>query len=181
MDEDWKRYLQMAASGALTGGTMGGIGKLLGGSRSVGQILGAGGIGALAGGTAIPAASLLGEQALGAPAEADTQPYTLRAGLGGAAAGAGLGAVGGAATGAGLAGKFADMVPGAAKFAKDAMPLDNLLVDYIKKSGGKKGALLGALLGAAGLGFMSADEGQQLDTFRNISRMSEKEKPNGSI
>ena len=180
MDEEWKRYLQIAASGALTGAGMGGIGKLLGGSRSLPAILGAAGTGAIAGGTAIPGAAYLGEQILGAPGEEDLQPYTARAGIGGALAGGAGGAGLGYLAGSGLSAKAGSVFPGVAKALKAELPIDNMLVDWIKRSGGKKGALLGALLGAGGLGYLAADEGQQLDTIRNASKSIQGD-PNVSI
>ena len=176
-DQDWKRYLMMAASGGLTGAAMGGIGKLLGGSRSLPAILGTAALGGVTGATAIPGAAYLGEQVLGAPDEEDTQPYTLRAGLGGAAAGGLGGAALGGLEGSGLSKLAAEAAPGVAKGLGKALPLDNMLVDLIKRSGGKKGALLGALLGAGGLGYMAADEGQQLDTIRNLAKQAKAKEP----
>lgn len=176
-NEDWKRYLMMAASGGLTGAAMGGIGKLLGGSRSLPGILGSAALGAATGATAIPGAAYLGEQVLGAPDESDTQPYTFRAGLGGAGVGGLLGAGVGALTGSGLATKAAETFPGIAKTISKTLPTDNIIIDYLKKLGVGKGAALGALVGAGTLGYMAADEGQQLDTIRNLAtrRKSENE------
>ena len=171
-NDEWKRYLMMAASGGLTGAGMGAIGKLLGGSRSLASILGAGAAGGVAGATAIPGAAYLGEQVLGAPEETDTTPYTVRAGLGGAMVGGGLGAAGGAFLGSGASGAVGRAFPGVSKFMHSQLPLDNLITDKLRKVGGGKGALLGALLGGAGLGFMSADEGQQIDTIRNLSKQA---------
>lgn len=168
MDEDWKRYLTMAASGALTGAGMGGLGKILGGSRSLPSIAGAAALGGAAGGTTIPAASYLGESILGAPGPDASQPYTYRAGLGGALAGGALGAVGGGLLGSGISTIAGKAFPGAAKMASSTLPIDNIIVDAIKKKGGTKGALIGSLMGALGLGYMAADEGQQFDTLRNI-------------
>ena len=181
IDEDWKRYLQMAASGALTGGSLGGIGKILSGSRSIGGILGATAAGGALGATAVPGAAYLGEQALGAPTEEELQPYTMRAGLGGAAVGAGVGGVAGAGIGSGLAATLGKAVPGVANFAKGNMPLDNIIVDRIKRMGGLKGALAGSALGAVGMGFMAGDEGQQLDTIRNLMRRKKDGLPDGSL
>lgn len=169
-DDYWKRYLQMAASGALTGAGFGGIGRILGGSRSIAQILGSGAAGAAIGATAIPASAMIGEAVLGAPEEEDRQPYTLRAGLGGAAAGAGLGGIGGAAMSSGLSDRLAQALPKTAKFMSSNLPLDNIIIDKIRKIGPGKGALAGSLLGALGLGFMASDEGQQIDTIRNLSK-----------
>jgi hypothetical protein len=179
-DEEWKRYLTMAASGGLTGAGMGAIGKILGGSRSPLGIIGSGLAGAAVGGTAIPGATWLGEQALGAPEEDDMAPYTVRSALGGAAVGGAGGALGGAYIGSGLGSALGKAAPGAAKFFGKNLPLDNIIVDKLKRSGGAKGALLGALLGAAGLGFMAGDEGQQLDTIRNLRKGFNKE-PNYDV
>jgi hypothetical protein len=178
MDEEWKRYLQMAASGGLTGASMGGLGKILGGSRSLPAILGGVGLGAATGATAIPAAAYVGEQVLGAPSEDEQQPYTLRAGLGGTIAGAGVGALGGGYIGSGLAEAMGRTFPGAAAAAHSQLPLDNLIIDKLKKAGKWKGALAGAGLGALALGFTSADEGQQIDTFRNLARSARSELSN---
>ncbi len=169
MDEDWKRYLQMAASGGLTGAAFGGLGRMLGGSRSLPAILGASVLGGATGATTIPAAAYAGESVLGSVTPEEMQPYTKRAGLGGALAGAGLGAAGGAAVGSGLSKYVGDALPGLSKVASSQLPLDNILMDKLRKMGGKKGALIGALLGAGTLGYAAADEGQQLDTIRNLS------------
>jgi hypothetical protein len=177
MDEEWKRYLQMAASGGLTGAAMGGIGKILGGSRSLPGIAGAAILGGGLGATTIPGASWLGEQVMGAPDDSELQPYTARAGLGGAAVGGLTGGLAGAATGSGLASRLAEAFPGAAKAVSANLPLDNIIVDRLKRAGGWKGALAGGLLGAGALGFMAADEGQQMDTIRNLMR-SRNELPN---
>jgi hypothetical protein len=176
-DEDWKRYLQMAASGGLTGAAMGGIGRILSGSRSLPAILASAAGGGALGASTIPGAAYLGEQVMGAPTTKDLQPYTARAGLGGASVGGLLGAGAGAATGSGLASRLAEALPGAAKTAGANLPLDNIIVDKLKRAGGWKGALAGGLLGAGTLGYMAADEGQQMDTIRNIMR-SKNELPN---
>lgn len=181
MNEEWRRYLQMAASGGLTGAALGGIGKILSGSRSgigiAASALGAGALGA----TAVPSAAYLGEQALGAPGEDELQPFTLRAGLGGAGVGAVAGGGVGAAMGSGLTSALGKAMPGAAKAAASNLPLDNLIVDRLKKMGGLKGALAGGALGALGMGFMAADEGQQLDTIRNLMRRKKDELPDGPL
>jgi hypothetical protein len=110
---------------------------------------------------------------MGAPEPEERQPYTIRSAIGGGLAGAAGGAAAGGLIGSGVSKAAGKAFPGAAKFAASQLPLDNIIIDAIKKRGGTKGALIGALLGGAGLGFMAADEGQQLDTIRNLSRGNE--------
>lgn len=169
-DQSWKRYLQLAASGGLTGAAMGGLGKILSGSRQKLPIGIAAGLGGLVGATAIPGASYIGEQILGEPDENDTTAYTKRTAVGGGVVGGVGGAGVGSLIGSGLAKEAGIAAPGLAKIAKANLPLDNLIIDQIKKRGGLKGAILGGILGAGGLGFMAADEGQQFDTMRNLTR-----------
>jgi hypothetical protein len=173
MDEDWKRYLQLAGSGALTGGGMGAVGKILSGSRSLPKIGLSSIIGALTGATTIPAASYIGEEILGKPEENEYNPYMLRAGIGGGVVGGLGGGILGALGGSGIAEKLADKIPGVASAISKNVPLDNIIVDQIKKRGGKWGAGIGAIAGAAGLGYLASDEGQQMDTIRNAIKRQE--------
>jgi hypothetical protein len=175
-EEDWKRYLMMAASGAATGGGMGAIGKILSGSRSIPGIVASGIGGAMLGSATVPGASYLGEQVLGEPDEDDSLAYTKRSALGGAMVGGAGGALAGGYIGSGLGSALGKMAPGAASALGRNIPLDNLIVDTIKKKGGLKGALLGSILGGVGLGFMTGDEGQQVDTLMN-ARKQMKGKP----
>jgi hypothetical protein len=67
------------------------------------------------------------------------------------------------------------MAPGAASALGKNMPLDNILIDTLKRKGGLKGALLGSILGGVGLGFMTGDEGQQIDTLMNARKQIRRE------
>jgi hypothetical protein len=115
-------------------------------------------------------ASLLGSAFLGAPKDKDSTAFTKRGAIGGAITGAAGGAV--------LAGL--SLRPGKAhrllsRYAKSWLPVESML-----KSGPAArmaiGAGLGTVVGAAHL----ADEGQQVDTMRNLKkpvRMSSRIKP----
>ncbi len=164
--------LESALSGAFTGSLLGGVGKVLEGAKAPGAIgKAAAGAGALYGGLA-GGANYVGSLLLGQPDPDDAgSPYTTRGtvggGLGGAAVGAGLGALSASdkfralAGKAGLAGK---------------MP-DNLIVDAFKlaaRPGGRAGLLRAALLGG-GLGslagsYTGADEGMQVDVIQDELR-----------
>lgn len=170
---------ESAANGAITGGLYGSIGKMLTGGRTPGALLKAGALGAATYAPLAAGSTALGSEVLGAPEEGDPTAFTTRGLvgglLGGSAAGAGIGALLGGGRLRGLA-----KLPFAAKAAEVAgreLPLDNLLIDKLKKwagnpggaSSAKSAALLAALLGG-GAGGIGASEGMQLDFARNLGR-----------
>lgn len=162
-----------ALAAGLTGGVLGGTSRLLSGARELAPImrsalLGGGMMGGLAGG-----ATALGSAILGAPKDTEEGAYTRRGLTGGLIGGAAVGGAGGAMLGA-LGNRALRGIPKATQaFAKSELPLDNLIVDAIKRwmsrpgtaSSAKTGALLGAVTGLAG-GGVGASEGMGLDYYK---------------
>jgi hypothetical protein len=179
MQDDTDRELQkLIASGAISGGVVGGATSLLGGAKSLGKIAKGGLIGAgLAGGLS-GLSGALGLKALGSPEEEDTSGYTKRLGAGGAIAGGAAGAGLGALLGLSGMGK-ASMVGRGARYAKaglmSALGRGAAAKGIAKVSSPVAGALLTGLGGAAVGGYQGADEGMQMDFLRNLS-IQEKER-----
>jgi hypothetical protein len=145
---------QAALSGALTGGTLGSVGALLGGARSKAALLKAALLGAGAGGTVAGGTNLLGTAIMGPPAADDPTAYTRRGAVGGAVGGGLLGAGIGA-----LAAKGKIKIPGSPMIAGF----------FEKMAGSPTAAKRGAILGALGLGaaaaYQGSDEGMQVDAI----------------
>lgn len=169
---------ESAANGVITGGLYGGVGKLLTGGRTPGDFLKAGALGAATYAPIAAGTTYLGSKIMGAPDEDDPTAFTTRGlvgGLvGGGLLGAGIGALLGSGRLRGLA-KLPGLAAHGAEVAAKELPMDNLLVEKLKKwagnpggaSSAKSAALLAAILGG-GSGGIGAGEGMQLDYTRNM-------------
>ncbi len=168
-----------ALSAAGWGGLYGALGNMVNGNRSLPGIL-ARGLGTAAASAPIAAgATYLGQKLLGSPGPDEGAAYTLRnalgGGLGGAALGGGMGYLLGSGKLRGLT-----KLPFAAKaahVAEEALPLDNIIVDYLKKkalnpspdAGIRSALMLGGLGGGYGA-LSGASEGSELDALRNLDQ-----------
>ena len=157
----WQKVgISAAASGAVLGAipafrhgsTFRGVAKSIGTGAGIGSIIGGGG-------------TYVGTKILGEPRRDDPIGTTKRAAVGGAIAGLGLGAAGAIAL---RRGHF-----------KNAMQ-DWRPVTFIRRTAAPVAIATGAGAGALIAGSHAADEGQQVDTMRNLKksiRMSSKLKP----
>ncbi len=170
---------ESAANGAVTGGLYGAAGKMLAGGRTAGSLLKAGALGAATYAPIAAGTTALGSKIMGAPEEDDPTAFTTRGGIGGLVGGGLVGAGLGALLGSGRLRGLAKLpfAAKAASLAEHELPLDNIIVDKLKKwashpggaSSGKSAALLAAILGG-GSGAVGASEGMQLDFARNLAR-----------
>lgn len=159
--------IESAKKTAFTSGTWGaGIGALdallniPAHKSSIGKVLLRGLGSGLATGAVGGSASLLGDALLGPADPNDPTAHTKEGGVGGALGGAGLGAGAGYLLGTGKLSGLAH-APGAetiGKAAHAALPLDNLVVDWIKKSARHPSKGSGLAL-AAGLGLLGGTVG----------------------
>lgn len=159
----WQKVgISAAASGAVLGAipafrrgsTFSGVAKSIGTGAGIGSIVGGGG-------------TYVGTKILGNPRKDDPIGTTKRAAVGGAIAGLGLGAAGAIAL---RRGHFKGVM-------QDWRP-----IAYIRRAGAPMAIATGAGAGALIAGSHAADEGQQVDTMRNLKksiRMSSKLKPIG--
>lgn len=167
-----------AVSAGTWGGVYGALDNMLSGNRSLGGIaargLGTGATAAALGG----GAAYLGHKLIGPPAEGDPSAAAKQGAVGGTAGGAAIGGAGGYLLGSGKLRGLADLphAEKAAHYAKMALPLDNLAVDWIKKqakhpshAGGLKMALALGLVGAGIGGLKGFETGSEQDTKRNLS------------
>jgi hypothetical protein len=183
-DDALKAAKDTAISSGAYGGLFGALDNMLLGNRSLRGIamrgLGTGlAAGAVGGGSA-----LLGNAIAGPPSETNPAAYTAQGTLGGALGGGALGAGGGYLLGGG---KLAGLkhLPGASRMgrlARESLPLDNLIIDYIKKlmanpshAHGLKGAAFLGLMGAGLGGLQGFSAGMDQDTARNMARSEEDE------
>lgn len=174
-DEDSSPIRDAALSAGFTGGTMAGLGTLFGKfspkelaemslkKRVLSAMLkGAGTYAALGAGATAAGVGLLGK-----PREDEPTGYTRRGAVGGA--------VGGGLVGGGLG-----ALVGSGKVKMPSSITPDWLLEYAGKLKGKKGALIGAGLGALGLGaaasYAGSDEGMPLDFIANEMREQEKER-----
>lgn len=160
-----------ALSSGVWGVPYGAASSLLSGQRSIPKILAAGLGSGLTTGSIGGGASLLGEELFGPANPNDPSAYAKQAGAGGVLGGGGLGAGTGYLLGTG---KLAGLshVPGAetiAKAAKASLPLDNLMVDWIKRKMMKPSHGSGLAL-AAGLGLLGGGLGGILGTEAGMDR-----------
>lgn len=189
--EERKRALddagKAAASAALWGGGFGAVDDLLwGGQRSLPKLAKkALGHAALWGGIG-GGAAYLGNKLLGEANPADPSAHTRQGAVGGA--------VGGGLGGAGLgyllgSGKLAGLqhIPGAgraARAAKEVLPLDNVLMDWVKSRmkhpGHGSGLALASGLGAAGLG-LGALHGLSAGMDRDVTANADREPDDESL
>lgn len=171
-DHDQNPVLNAAVSGGGTGGLMAGMGTLFSKfspeelakaslrSRVLKAMLkGAGAYGALGAGATAAGVGLMGK-----PEADEPTGYTRRGGIGGAVAGGAVGGGLGALVGSGKM-----KLPSAAP---------EWLAHYASKLKGGKGALIGAGIGALGLGaaasYAGSDEGMPLDFLANEMRERKK-------
>jgi len=161
--ENWNETLdaalKAAASGAVFGAPFGAVGKMWGGGKKISDLL----RGALVGGSLGAGASggsvLAGSAVLGEPGPGEISPYTKRAGIGGALAGGGLGAILG---GLAAAGKWPKSLP--ATISK-YLPEENIITRKILNSTPGKGAAIGGTsLGIPGA-LYGMDEGMGVDVL----------------
>lgn len=167
MDDSSERMLALGLSGGLTGALLGAAGRLGGKLTKFSDLIKPATIGAGVGGGLAVGSGYTGEKLLGEPDLEESNPYTKRGAVGGAALGGTLGAGIGAGIGSGALGGL----------AKSILPADNVITDRIlaaARSGGlgKAGrlGLLGGAAGAAMLGYQGADEGMQMDVIENERR-----------
>lgn len=153
---------QATLSGAGTGAVLGGMSKLLGGSRdwraiALRSLLGAGAGAGIAGGS-----NAVGQELLGPADDSEPTPFTVRGALGGLVGGGLLGAGAGALLGAGKLGRLAAKLP------------DNLITEKLAAlasrpgaESAKRAAMLGGAIGGGVSAYQGADEGMQVDFLRN--------------
>jgi len=180
MDETLKdELLKLILSGAVSGGILGGGGRLLSGARSVGALAKGAGLGAAVSGGLTGLSGAIGLGVGGSPTEEEGSGYSKRLGVGGAIAGglagAGLGALMGSKGGrAGALSLLQKM--GGGDMAREITKGSSVLgrgIGALKKPGY---AAAGLGLGGSAVGaFQGADEGMQLDFLHNLSR-EQKEK-----
>lgn len=166
MNDDHDRELmKLIASGALSGGVIGGVGSLVGGAKGFGPVGKAAAVGAgLSGGLAGLSGSI-GLKAFGSPSEEDGSGYTKRLGAGGAAAGG----IAGAATGAMMG------IPRLRNFLASKLGGGLLSKGVAALKGGVPAAATLGVGGAAVGAYQGADEGMQMDFIRNLSRKDQED------
>jgi hypothetical protein len=152
-------YIMAGLSGAASGAALGLVPLLRRGVGLKTALRTAAG-GAAAGGAIVGGGSLLGSGILGNPDEKEGAAFTKRAAVGGALVGGTLGVAGGL-----VARRVPVVRKQVKKLAKEWRP-----AHWIEKSGSLKAAGIGGVAGGAyGLG-QGADEGQQVDSIRNIRK-----------
>ena len=152
-------YLGAALSGGASGAVLGGLSILKRGTGALAALKNAGKLGGVSAGI-VGGGALIGSRIVGKPREDESAPFTKRAGLGGAIAGAGVGLAGALALRKTKGG--AKVLEKAAKEWRPAM--------WVRESplaaAGAVGAVGGALYGGA----QGLDEGQQVDSIRNLKK-----------
>lgn len=152
-------YVMAGLSGAASGAALG-ILPLLRRGVSLKTALRTAAGGAAVGGSVVGGGSLLGSGILGDPDNKEGAAFTKRAAVGGAIVGGTLGAAGGL-----VARRVPVVRKQVGKLAREWRP-----AQWIKKSGPVKAAAIGGVAGG-GYGLASgADEGQQVDSIRNIRK-----------
>lgn len=152
-------YLMAGLSGAASGAALGILPLLRRGVGLKTALRTAAG-GAAAGGAIVGGGSLLGSAILGDPDKKEGAAFTKRAAVGGALVGGTLGVAGGL-----VARRVPVVRSQVKKLAKEWRP-----ANAIRKSGPIKAAAIGGVAGGAYGGAMGADEGQQVDSIRNIRK-----------
>jgi hypothetical protein len=152
-------YVGAALSGGASGAVLGGLSILKRGTGALAALKNAGKLGGVSAGI-VGGGALLGSRIVGKPREDESAPFTKRAGIGGAIAGAGVGLAGALALRKTKGG--AKVLEKAAKNWRPAM--------WVRESplavAGGVGAVGGALYGGA----QGLDEGQQVDSIRNLKK-----------
>lgn len=170
-DDALESAKKTAISSGEWGSAYGALDSLLYGQRSVPQILLRGlGTGLMAGGIGA-GSSLVGDALLGPANPNDPSAYTKEGAVGGTLGGGLLGAGTGYLLGSGKLAGLAHL-PGAAsigKAANSALPLDNLVVDWIKKKMRHPSSSSGLAV-AAGLGLLGAGIGGMHGTEAGMDR-----------
>jgi hypothetical protein len=152
-------YVGAALSGGASGALLGGLSILKRGVSPLSALGTAGKLGAVSAGI-VGGGALIGSRIVGPPREDEGAPFTKRAGLGGVIAGAGVGMAGGLALRKTRGG--ARMLVKASKNWRPAM--------WIRKSPLVAGASVGTVAGALYGGAQGLDEGQQVDSIRNLKK-----------
>ncbi len=152
-------YVMAGLSGAASGAALG-ILPLLRRGVGVKTALRTAAGGAAAGGAIVGGGSLLGSAILGDPDKKEGAAFTKRAAVGGAIVGGTLGVAGGL-----VARRVPVVRKQVGKLAKEWRP-----AQWIKKAGPIKAAALGGVAGGAYGAATGADEGQQVDSIRNIRK-----------
>lgn len=159
--KDLEPWQTAGLSAAASGGVLGAIPAFRTGSTFKGSLKGiatGAGLGALLGG----GGTYIGTKLLGKPKRNDPTAITKRAALGGSIAGLGLGSLGVAAL---RRGKRLPGIGTLDEAAKNWRP-----ANFIRSSGAPLAIGTGALIGAAIAGAHATDEGQQVDTLRNLRK-----------
>jgi hypothetical protein len=165
----FERIRNLALSGGLMGASLGALGGLFKPYRRASQLWKPAAMGGAAAGGLAASSGYVGDEIAGAPSESEANPYTWRTGLGGAAIGSTAGGIAGAAAGSGILNKVMDQESFLLNRLKEMQRAGRL------SAAGKAGAL-GALIGGAGLGLASADEGMNLDVLRAEQMSRERER-----
>ena len=152
-------YVMAGLSGAASGAALGILPLLRRGVGFKTALRTAAG-GAAAGGTIVGGGSLLGSAILGDPDKKEGAAFTKRAAVGGAIVGGTLGVAGGL-----VARRVPVVRKQVGKLAKEWRP-----AQWIKNSGPVKAAAIGGVAGGAYGAGTGADEGQQVDSIRNIRK-----------
>jgi hypothetical protein len=161
--KDLEPWQTAGLSAAASGGVLGAIPAFRTGSTFKGSLKSIGigaGLGAALGG----GGTYIGTKLLGDPKSNDHAAITKRATLGGSLAGLGLGAIGVAAL---RSGKKLPGIGTLDEAAKNWRP-----ANFIRNSKAPLAIGTGALAGAAIAGAHTAEEGQQVDTIRNLRKFS---------
>lgn len=165
-----------AISGSASGALLGGFGRMLAGSRKPWELLKSAGIGAGLTGALTAGSTAIGSGLMGAPAPGDSSGYTTRGLVGGLVGGGAIGAGMGALAAHPRLKNLYKLVPNK---LKSELPLDNALMDAMKKMSQKGQMAPAASLGGAtvgGLGaFLGSDEGMQIDFIQDQLRKRRRE------
>jgi hypothetical protein len=159
--KDLEPWQTAGLSAAASGGVLGAIPAFRTGSTFKGSLKGiatGAGLGALLGG----GGTYIGTKLLGKPKRNDPTAITKRAALGGSIAGLGLGALGVAAL------RRGKRLPGIGTLDEAAQNWRP--ANFIRNSGAPIAIGTGALTGAVIAGAHTTDEGQQVDTLRNLRK-----------
>jgi hypothetical protein len=159
-------YVGAALSGGASGAVLGGLSILRRGTSPLSALATAGKLGAVSAGI-VGGGALLGSKIIGKPRDDEGAPFTKRAGLGGSIAGAAVGLAGALALRKTKSG--ARILVEASKNWRPAM--------WIRKSPLAAGISVGTVAGALYGGAQGLDEGQQVDSIRNLKKDLKKELP----
>jgi hypothetical protein len=152
-------YLTAGLSGAASGAGLGGL-ALLRRGVGLGGALKTGALGALFTGGVVGGGSIVGSKIVGEPKPKERAPFAIRSAVGGAIVGTAAGAAGGL-----LMRRVPKINRKIAGLANEWRP-----ANWLTKSGSLKATGVGAVAGGGYGAFTGADEGQQVDTIRNLRK-----------